>query len=247
MVGFTLKIKGMKMTVLKAEWKKLLMINYVVDQNILLPYLPKGTELDLYNNECYVSLVGFKSENTKFMGIKFPFHGNFEEINLRFYVQHNDGGTIKHGVVFIKEIVYSPITAYFASNLFNEKYVSREMRHIYDPEIVSQILRYEWKEKKFNKFRVEGSLRVRPVEPESETEFFTERHYSYTKTPNRKKTAEMYLEHPRWEDSRIYSYRVNVNFKAAFGKRFEFLNTTEPKSVLLVEGSDIKLKDRRLF
>jgi hypothetical protein len=237
----------MKMTFIKAEWKKLLMINYVVDKDILLPYLPKGTEFDLYNDKCYVSIVGFESLNTKFLGIKWPLHGDFEEINLRFYVRHNDNGVIKHGVVFIREIVYSPITAYFARKLFNQKYVASEMRHVNDPELVSQILRYEWKRNKFNKFRAEGSLALRAVEVESQTEFFTERHWSYTKTLNRKKTSEMYLEHPRWEDSKVYSYKVKVDFGKTFGKSFEILNTAEPASVLLVEGSEIELKNRRLF
>lgn len=235
------------MTFIKAEWRKFLIINYVVDKDILLPYLPKGTELDLYNDKCYVSLVGFESLNTKFLGVKWPLHGNFEEINLRFYVRHNDHGVFKHGIVSITEIVDSPFIAYIARKLFNEKYIFKEIRHVNDPEIVSQILRYEWKNKKFNKFIAEGSLRLRPVEAESETEFFTERHYSYTKTLNRKKTAEMYLEHPRWEDSRVYSYKVKVDFGRTFGKCFEVLNTAEPTSVLLVEGSDIKIKNRRLF
>ena len=37
------------MSFLTAEWKKLILINYKIDFNILVPYVPKGTELDFYN------------------------------------------------------------------------------------------------------------------------------------------------------------------------------------------------------
>src|SRR5688572_30573948 len=90
---------------LNAEWRKLAMVNYAVDPRILEPYIPFGTELDFWNDTCYVSLVGFMFVDTKIKGLKVPFHVNFEEVNLRFYVRYNDNGDWKRGVVFIKEIV----------------------------------------------------------------------------------------------------------------------------------------------
>ena len=72
---------------LTAEWNNLIMANYLIDPAVLMPYLPANTELDLYNGECYVSLIGFMFEKTKILGLTVPFHVNFEEINLRFYVR----------------------------------------------------------------------------------------------------------------------------------------------------------------
>ena len=72
---------------LTAEWRKLLVINYEVDAEVLLPYLPVGTELDLFEEKCYVSLIGFMFLNTKVKGISAPGLRNFEEVNLRFYVK----------------------------------------------------------------------------------------------------------------------------------------------------------------
>ncbi|MFT5168879.1 MAG: hypothetical protein ACI8P3_004124, partial [Saprospiraceae bacterium] len=46
------------MSFLKAEWRKLVLANYEVDSSLLLPYLPYKTEIDTWNNRCYVSLVG---------------------------------------------------------------------------------------------------------------------------------------------------------------------------------------------
>ena len=43
-------------------------------------------------------------ENVKLLGMKIPFHINFEEVNLRFYVKCFENNEWKQ-VVFIKEIV----------------------------------------------------------------------------------------------------------------------------------------------
>jgi len=90
---------------LEAQWKNLLMLNYRVDQKILEPYIPFGTVLDLWQGKALVSMVGFMFEETRVVGIKWPFHVNFEEVNLRFYVKHFDGNEWKRGAVFVSEIV----------------------------------------------------------------------------------------------------------------------------------------------
>lgn len=72
------------MNFLKAEWRKLAIFNYEIDPEILIPYLPAGTELDFYRGTCYVSLIGFMFMNTRLLGLTIPFHRNFEEVNLRF-------------------------------------------------------------------------------------------------------------------------------------------------------------------
>ncbi|MCB9261021.1 MAG: DUF2071 domain-containing protein [Flavobacteriales bacterium] len=110
------------MTFLKAEWRKLAIANYVVDANVLLDYIPAGTELDLWNGKCYVSLVGFMFQNTRLLGIKIPFHVHFEEVNLRFYVKRFDNGIWKRGVVFIKEIVPKRALTFVANTVYNENY-----------------------------------------------------------------------------------------------------------------------------
>ena len=71
------------MSFIKAEWRKLAIANYAVDAAVLKPYLPAKTELDKWNDTVYISLVGFMFVNTKVLGLKIPFHTNFEEANLR--------------------------------------------------------------------------------------------------------------------------------------------------------------------
>ena len=72
---------------LTAEWRHLAMLNYEIDPAILRRFVPCGTELDSWNGRTFVSMVGFLFLNTRVMGIPIPFHENFEEINLRFYVR----------------------------------------------------------------------------------------------------------------------------------------------------------------
>ncbi len=87
----------MSKTFLQAEWRKLAMANYAVDSSLLAKYLPHHTEIDLWNDTCYVSLVGFMFKDTRIKGIRIPFHVNFEEVNLRFYVRYKGNGEWKRG------------------------------------------------------------------------------------------------------------------------------------------------------
>ncbi len=74
------------------------------------------------NGNCFACLVEFMFLNTRIKGISIPFHKNFEEIDLRFYVRHYCEGNWKRGVVFIKEIVPKPMIALIANILYGEKY-----------------------------------------------------------------------------------------------------------------------------
>ena len=73
---------------LTAEWRKLIMANYCVNPEILSQYIPAGTELDAWNGKHYISLVGFMFVKTKLLGLSIPFHTDFPEVNLRFYVRY---------------------------------------------------------------------------------------------------------------------------------------------------------------
>jgi uncharacterized protein YqjF (DUF2071 family) len=69
----------------KAQWENIIMANYEIDPEILLPYLPICRTY-LYKGKAYVSLVGFMFKKTRLFNVLIPYFGTFEEINLRFYV-----------------------------------------------------------------------------------------------------------------------------------------------------------------
>src|SRR5579862_1121620 len=94
-----------KRVFLSAEWRDLVMLNYEVDPALLSPYVPPGTSLDSFQGETYVSLVGFRFCRTKLLArFPIPFHSNFDEVNLRFYVRRKEDGEERRGVVFIAEV-----------------------------------------------------------------------------------------------------------------------------------------------
>ncbi|HJY65028.1 MAG TPA: DUF2071 domain-containing protein [Ignavibacteria bacterium] len=74
---------------LKARWEHLILVTYKVDPDILTQYLPKGLELDTIDGDAFVSVVGFNFHDTTVKGLRVPFHVNFPEINLRFYVKQS--------------------------------------------------------------------------------------------------------------------------------------------------------------
>ena len=90
---------------LTAEWRDLAMVNFEVDPGYLERFVPEGTEVSLWRNKCFASIVAFRFLNTRLLGIPVPLHRNFEELNLRFYVTREVGGELRRGVVFIKEVV----------------------------------------------------------------------------------------------------------------------------------------------
>lgn len=228
-------------TFLQAEWRKLAMANYAVKSELLLPFVPAKTELDFWNNTCYVSLVGFMFLNTRVLGIKVPFHVNFEEVNLRFYVRYQDAGEWKRGVVFIKEIVPRAALTLVANTLYGEHYETMPMQHTWETEANTLKVEYRWKKSLWHTFSVEADSKAIPLKTGSEAEFITEHYWGYTKI-NTHKTSEYQVEHPRWEIYPTRNYSIDVDFGKVYGSGFSFLSTEKPVSVFLAEGSEIKVK-----
>ena len=170
------------MSFLNAEWRKLALANYEIDPKILADDLPYGTELDLWNGKCYLSLVGFMFVNTRMLGIKIPWHVNFEEVNLRFYVKRNMPDGWRRGVVFIKEIVPKPALAIVANTLYREHYQSMPMNHSWIMEKDYLEVEYAWRKKRqWQYFRVRTHSQVVSLAKGSEAEFITEHYWGYTK------------------------------------------------------------------
>lgn len=218
------------------------MANYSVDSSLLEKYLPHKTEFDFWGNTCYVSLVGFMFENTRVKGLKIPFHTNFEEVNLRFYVRYNDAGEWKRGVVFIKEIVPKPALTLVANTVYKENYETLPMKHAWTMSPEDFAVEYQWKKSSWNRFKVVVERIPGLIKPGSEEEFITEHYWGYTKVSNQK-TSEYGVEHPKWEVYRTKDFLVDVNFGDVYGQEFAFLKNETPKSVFLAEGSEILVKE----
>lgn len=233
------------MSFLNAQWKNLALINYEIDAALLEKYIPAGTELGIWNGKCYVSLVGFLFKETKVLGIKIPYHIDFEEVNLRFYVKRFENGGWKRGVVFIKEIVPKNAITFIANSFYKEHYQTRKMRHQITENETSKIFNYQWKvDGKWNTIKVETQKEYKEIEIDSEAEFITEHYFGYTKYSDNT-TFEYEVKHPRWEQLEVKNCMVKVDFKKNYGADFEILQNAKPVSVLLAKGSQIKVENKK--
>ena len=220
---------------LTAEWRDLVMANYEVDPALLADRVPRGSELDFHEGRCFVSLVGFMFLNTRVLGMPIPFHVNFEEVNLRFYVKRDTGGEIRRGVCFIKEIVPRRAICYVARTFYGEPYEPWRMSNSRSDRRVC----YKW-----NRVGSSNSVEVGIGENlgvpanGSEGEFIIEHYWGYTKR-SRERTDEYKVEHPKWELREVNSTAIHVDFGKVYGKEFAYLSATEPHSILFAAGSPI--------
>jgi len=235
------------MSFLTAEWRKLAIANYSIDKNLLTPYLPVGTELDLWNGTCYVSLIGFLFKNTRLLGFSIPFHANFEEVNLRFYVKYKDGENWKRGVVFIKEIVPKFALSVVANTIYNENYETMPMTHSWSETEDERIVEYRWRCKSnWQSFEVTANKSLSEITAGSEAEFITEHYWGYARY-NAIKTNEYEVRHPKWAQYKVKDFKITVDFGLVYGATFEFLNRQQPVSVMLAEGSDISVEGKKVI
>jgi uncharacterized protein YqjF (DUF2071 family) len=230
---------------LKANWENIIMANYEIDPAILVPFLPKGVELDLFDGKAYMSLVGFMFKKTKLFNVKIPWFGTFEEINLRFYVIRKEGNTAKRGVVFINETIPYPIVAWMANKLYNEHYTVVPTRHQISRAEATKKVNFEWLlNKKWNSIYVEASSESFPMKNESLEKFIYEHYYGYTKI-DENTTEEYKLQHPSWLVNKVIDHKMDCDFKAMYGEAFSVLNTTEPSAVFIAEGSSVGIEWKR--
>jgi uncharacterized protein len=230
---------------LTAEWKNLVMANYIINPDLLRPWLPAKTEIDLFNGHAYVSLVGFMFCNTRLLGMKIPWHINFEEVNLRFYVRHFHNGMWRRGVVFIKEIVPKPAIVIVANTLYKEKYQAMPMKHAAIVTNDELQLEYQWKfQQQWNTIAAVTDLTAVPMLKGSEEEFIAEHYYGYSRY-NSSVTYEYTVDHPCWEVYPVRSCSIQCRFGDLYGQPFSFLETATPSSVFVAKGSAVAVLHKR--
>jgi len=233
---------------LSAAWRRLIMLNYPVDPAVLQAHVPKGTELDIWNGVCYVSVVGFMFMDTRLKGFRIPGHINFEEINLRFYVRRNDPVTgWKRGVVFIREIVPRPAIAWVANTIYGEHYDRRNMFHRWHDEPEHLEVEYAWQEKgRWQSFGVRAEPAAVPLKAGSEAEFITEHYWGYARR-GAERTVEYQVEHPAWRMHPIKAWHCDLDFGMAYGSDFSHLGKEAPMSIFLAEGSEVVVRGRKFL
>jgi uncharacterized protein len=228
---------------LTAEWRYLAMLNYRVPAEWLTPFVPTGTELDLWDGAAYVSLVGFHFRNTRLLGLPIPFHQTFEEVNLRFYVRRTVSGEVRRGVTFLRELVPLPAIAFVAQLSYNEPYRALSMRHRIDvtpPNETPSLVEYAWKRaSSWNRIRVEPNGTALPIEPDSEEEFIAHHFWGYTRQRDGS-TVEYEVRHPSWRVWKLRTADLDDD-ASVFDAPFAGALRRAPHSAFLADGSAVSV------
>ena len=222
---------------LTANWINLINITYAVPPEPLLPYLPKGVELDTVSGKAFVSVVPFDFTDTRLNGVKVPFHVKFPEINLRFYVKQGN----KRGVIFLKEFIPKFLIKTIANTFYYERYEVVGLK--------SSVLKNENEisvkhclTKGGKDFYIEVCAENDPFVPSagSREYFFEERFYGFSK--NKKgDPLQFRVEHPSWKLYPVKHYRIDFDFGFLFGGKWKFLNDELPVCIMLLDGSPVKM------
>jgi uncharacterized protein YqjF (DUF2071 family) len=223
---------------LTAEWRDLLILNYQVDPALLVPRLPRGTELDLWDGKALVSLVGFRFLHTRVRGLAIPGHRDFEEINLRFYVlRRTPAGEARRGVVFIREIVPRVAIAWVARWRYGEPYRPLPMRHRVSDAQVSYWVRESgvWQEMTALPTGEWITATQRP-----DFAFITEHYWGYTRR-SAHRTDEYEVRHAVWRVREARDIRLTLNIGSLYGPEFLPALTLPPYSALIAGGSAVEV------
>jgi len=238
------------MPFLTARWEHLAMLQWEVDPAWLAPFVPPGTELDPYEGRHYVSLVGFLFRDTRVLWLPIPFHQNFEEVNLRFYVRRTTPSEVRRGVVFIREIVPLWAVATIARVFYGEPYVSLPMGHAFDDVIHAgwggvtiepKRIRYEWQASEgLCSLEVDDLTPAYSTAPGSLEEFITEHYWGYTRVSDRA-AREYRVEHPCWKLRSAKIAKAEVPSVELYGEDFVRLLRTPPANAFVCDGSAISV------
>ena len=213
------------------------MANYEVPPEILQNRLPKGVELDFNQDKCFVSLVAFMFREVRVLGLPVPFHTNFEEVNLRFYVKRENENETKRGVVFVREIVPRFAIAFVAQTFYGEPYEAWKMNHTKTENALS----YGWQKGDFqNSVKVEIGANTGVPAENSHEEFIIEHYWGYT-SRGANRTDEYKVEHPKWELFNIENHEIKVDFGRLYGAEYAFLNHEKPHSIFMAQGSPVSV------
>jgi uncharacterized protein YqjF (DUF2071 family) len=226
------------------------MLNYDVAPDVLRPLLPAGTSLDLYDGHALASVVGFRFLRTRVLGIPVPWHRDFDEVNLRFYVRRElAGGEVRHGVTFVRELVPRPAIAIVARLAFNEPYLAMPMRST-APRTATDApgrIRYEWRSG--GRWQHVAAMAAgTPTQPVagSEAAFVTMRHWGYTRQRDGG-TVEYEVTHPLWRTWTADAPSLDADVRGLYGAAFEPALAAPPRSVFVADGSPVAVhRPRRL-
>lgn len=237
------------MTFLTARWRHLAMVNWAIDPAVLRPHVPRETELDQFRGVTYVSLVGFLFLDARVLGVPVPFHRNFEEVNLRFYVRRECADGVRRAVTFVREIVPRRAIAATARLVYNEPYIQAPMSHHIEPHRdapEATTVQYRWRHAGMRyAMAARATAPYASISDGSVEEFIAEHYWGYTAQRDGG-TVEYQVEHPRWRIAPA-ACTLEGDMGVLYGNDFAATLAQPPVSTFIAAGSEARvMKPRRI-
>ncbi len=214
------------------------MLSWACDPAVVAPLVPAGTELDLWNDTAFLSLVGFRFQGTRVLGVPVPLHRDFDEVNLRCYVRRETGGEVRRGVVFLREFVPRRAIAALARLVYNEPYDAAPMTSRVAPAGEPDVA-YRWRwAGAWHRIaaRAEGPPAVPPTG--SLDAFIVEHYWGYTRQRDGG-TVEYHVTHEPWRLWHAGGWSLEVDAAGLYGAPFAAVVNGPPRSALIAEGSAV--------
>ncbi len=231
---------------LKARWLNLCIVSWAMPRKLLAGRVPRGLELDEREGQAFASLVAFQFRRTRVHGVSVPFHRDFDEWNLRFYVREPSTG--RRGVMFISELAPRRLVGLVARRLYNEPFEHARVRSKIDlaggREIAARYTVTRGGRDHAIAMRADRAGSV----PDDATwaHWFKELRWGFGVDRDGRPIA-YEVNHPRWATHAIREHEIDVDWAALYGKDWAELNDRRPHSLLLARGSEVTIfgKERR--
>jgi len=132
---------------MEQKWENLLLLHWPVEKEKITPTLPADLEVDLFEKQAWLSVVGFKLTGLRISPIRPILWPSFWEINLRTYVRDRRGNK---GVWFYSLDSSDPFAVSGARLLYGLKYNFAETEGILKDDKITFISHRKFPHQKAN-------------------------------------------------------------------------------------------------
>lgn len=221
------------------------MLSYEIDPEVLIPRVPQGLSLDLWEGKCLISIIGLQFRGIRMRGIPVPFYGSYPEINLRFYVRREVQGQWRRGVVFVQQIVPHRMVALVARRAYRERFVAMPVRHsVETSKCGGQVQRvsYRWRHHgEWGRMSVGRLGAMERARPGSMEEFVAEHYWGYNAQPDGS-TLEYGVARPQWLIRQATDLTLEGDIARLFGAAIAASLSGPALSAFWAEGSPVALQ-----
>ncbi len=175
------------------------MVNFKIDPGWLLPFVPPGTEIDLYQGKALITVLSFQYCNTYVRGYGFFGHGPCDEVDLQFYVRRKVQKDWRRGVCFIRKLVDASLFSYLRYRQYDKNVSCVEVRSQLDQNDQRRKSQHKrMHQRKKISFNMTVHEEKKELLPEGSVEaFMTGRYWVYSALKNGR-TAEYQMERTDW-------------------------------------------------